>query len=88
MGSKSHFSITKTKVQIWNIQMLLEKNFIAKMSDEQVAILAEYGFPKFVRHHKAYLEDDILIYKEAVARWQEENMYRMDEINERAGTRK
>ncbi len=65
-----------------------QKNPMTDFTPEQAVILEQYGMPKFVRHAGVALEKDILDYKRALNAWQEENMYRQEEINTAVGAHK
>lgn len=63
------------------------RNPFTNYSDEQVAVLATYNYPKFISHGKEYLEIDIKTFKEARKDWEDNHAQQMNEIYQKIGVR-
>ncbi len=56
------------------------RNPFVHYTPEQITILEEYGYPKFISKGHITLESDILDYKQALKDWETANKHRTEEI--------
>ncbi len=61
----------------------LNKNPFAKYTSQQLQVLSDFDYPKFVSRGYEFIEADVAIYKQAQKSWEAKNQARAQEFRSR-----